>query len=338
MAAAASGTPPAKMRAVQYDACGGGAAGLKHVEVPVPSAKKNEVLLKLEATTINPVDWKIQKGALRPLVPRRLPFIPVTDVAGVVAGVGPGVEEFAVGDQVVAMLNSLNGGGFAEYAVSSASLTVKRPPEVSAADGAGLPVAAGTALQALRSIGARFDGTGEPLNVLVTAASGGVGLYAVQLAKLANLHVTATCGARNVELVRSLGADEVLDYRTAEGASMRSPSGRKYDGVVHCTVGVGWSAFEPLISAAGGKVIDITPNASAMLTSALHAVTLRRKRLVPLLLSPNRADLELLVALVRDGKLRTVVDSRFPLSDAAKAWQKSIDGHATGKIVVDMEG
>uniref|UniRef100_J3LX24 Enoyl reductase (ER) domain-containing protein n=1 Tax=Oryza brachyantha TaxID=4533 RepID=J3LX24_ORYBR len=236
------------------------------------------------------------------------------------------------------MLNSLNGGGFAEYAVSSASLTVKRPPEVSAADGAGLPVAAGTALQALRSIGARFDGTGEPLNVLVTAASGGGGLYAVQLAKLANLHVTATCGARNVELVRSLGADEVLDYRTAEGASMRSPSGRKYDGVVHCTVGVGWSAFEPLISAAGGKVIDITPNASAMLTSALHAVTLRRKRLVPLLLSPNRADLELLVALVRDGKLRTVVDSRFPLSDAAKAWQKSIDGHATGKIVVDMEG
>ncbi|KAL5214135.1 hypothetical protein ABZP36_003287 [Zizania latifolia] len=339
MAGAAATTPappPANMRAVQYDAYGGGAAGLKHVEVPVPSAKKNELLLKLDAATINPVDWKIQKGALRPLLPLKLPFIPGTDVAGVVADVGPGVKDFMVGDQVVTMLNSLYGGGFAEYGVASVNLTVKRPPEVSAAEGAGLPVAAGTALQALRSIGAKFDGTGEPLNVLITAASGGVGLYAVQLAKLANLHVTATCGARNVELVKSLGADEVLDYRTPEGASMRSPSGRKYDGVVHCTVGVGWASFEPLMSAAG-RVIDITPNFSAMLTYALHMVTLRKKRLVPLLLSPNKADLEFLVGLVKEGKLKTVVDSRFPFSDVTQAWQKSIDGHATGKIVVEIK-
>uniref|UniRef100_A0A453BTV2 Alcohol dehydrogenase-like N-terminal domain-containing protein n=1 Tax=Aegilops tauschii subsp. strangulata TaxID=200361 RepID=A0A453BTV2_AEGTS len=99
-------TTPATMRAVQYDACGGGAVGLKHVEVPVPSAKKNEVLLKLQAATINPVDWKIQKGDMRPLLPRRLPFIPVTDVAGVVVDVGPGVKGLTAGDQVVAMLNS----------------------------------------------------------------------------------------------------------------------------------------------------------------------------------------------------------------------------------------
>ncbi|KAI5015715.1 hypothetical protein ZWY2020_057105 [Hordeum vulgare] len=327
---------PAKMRAVQYDACGSGAAGLKHVELPVPSAKKNEVLLKLQAATINPVDWKIQKGDLRPLLPRRLPFIPVTDVAGVVVDVGPGVKGLTAGDQVVAMLNSLNGGGLAEYAVASANLTVKRPAEVSAAEGAGLPIAAGTALQALRSIGAKFDGTGKPLNVLVTAASGGVGLYAVQLAKLANLHVTATCGARNMDLVKSLGADEVMDYKTPEGTSLQSPSGRKYDGVVHCTVGVSWSSFQPLLTDAG-RVIDITPNFSAILTSALHWVTFSKKRLVPLLLSPNKADLEFLVGLLKEGKLKTVIDSRFPLSDAGKAWQSSIDGHATGKIVVEME-
>uniref|UniRef100_A0A0A9BNF9 Enoyl reductase (ER) domain-containing protein n=1 Tax=Arundo donax TaxID=35708 RepID=A0A0A9BNF9_ARUDO len=235
------------------------------------------------------------------------------------------------------MLNSFSGGGLAEYAVASESLTVKRPPEVSAAEGAGLPIAAGTALQSLRSIGAKFDGTGKPLNVLITAASGGVGLYAVQLAKLAGLHVTATCGARNVELVKSLGADEVLDYRTPEGASLQSPSGRKYDGVVHCTVGISWSTFEPVLSAAG-RVIDITPNFSTILTSALHKVTFARKRLVPLLLLPNKADLEFLVGLVKDGKLKTLIDSRFPLSDASKAWQRSIDGHATGKIIVEMEG
>lgn len=221
--------------------------------------------------------------------------------------------------------------------MASVKLTVKRPPGVSAAEGAGLPIAAGTALQSLRSIGAKLDGTGKPLNVLVTAASGGVGLYAVQLAKMAGLHVTATCGARNVELVRSLGADEVLDYKTAEGASMRSPSGRKYDGVVHCTVGVGWSTFEPLLSGTG-KLVDITASLSAFLRAALHRVTFARKRLVPLLLWPNKADLEFLVGLVKDGKLKTVVDSRFPLGEANKAWEKSIDGHATGKIIVDMQG
>ncbi|EEF31289.1 conserved hypothetical protein [Ricinus communis] len=93
------------MHAVQYDKYGGGAAGLKHVEVPVPSPKKDEILLKLEATSINPVDWKIQKGILRPIFPRRFPFIPCTDVAGEVVEVGPGVKNFQTGDKVVAHLS-----------------------------------------------------------------------------------------------------------------------------------------------------------------------------------------------------------------------------------------
>ncbi|XP_044426677.1 chloroplast envelope quinone oxidoreductase homolog [Triticum aestivum] len=333
-------TTPAKMRAVLYDACGGGAASLKHVEVPVPSAKKNEVLLKLQAATVNPLLPPNEKLAERekkePCI-STAPFPAVTDVAGVIVDVGPGVNGLTAGDQVVAKLNSLNGGGLAEYAVAPANLTVKRPAKVSAAEGAGLPIAAGTALQALRSIGAKFDGTGKPLNVLITAASGGVGLYAVQLAKLANLHVTATCGARNMDLVKSLGADEVMDYRTPEGATLQSPSGRKYDGVVHCTVGVSWSSFQLLLSDAG-RVIDVTPNLSAILTYVLHRVTFSKKRLVPqLLLSLNKADLEFLVGLLEEGKLKTVIDSRFPLSDAGKARQSSIDGHATGKIVVEME-
>jgi chloroplastic oxoene reductase len=221
--------------------------------------------------------------------------------------------------------------------VASESLTVKRPSEVSSAEGAGLPIAAGTALQALKAIGAKFDGTGKPLNVLITAASGGVGLYAVQLARLAGLHITATCGARNMELVRKLGADEVLDYRTPEGVSLKSPSGKKYDGVVHCTVGISWSTFEPVLSESG-KVMDLTPNFSVILMSTLHKVTFARKRLVPLLLSPKKEDLEFLVELLKDGKMKTLVDSRFPLSDVTKAWEKSIEGHATGKIIVEMEG
>lgn len=325
------------MHAVQYDSYGGGAAGLKHVEVPIPAPKKDEVLIKVEAASINPVDWKIQKGMLRPFLPRKLPFIPVSDVAGEVSAIGPGVNTVKEGDKVVAMLNTFNGGGLAEYAVASKSLTVKRPREIPAAEACGLCIAALTAHQALQAVGTKFDGTSKPANILVTAGSGGVGHYAIQLAKLAHHHVTTTCGARNVELVKNLGADEVLDYKTAEGVSLKSPSDKKYDGVIHCTTGIPWSTFEPNL-AQNGKVVDITPGAGAMLTFALKKLTLSKKQLVPLLLSPKGENLEFLVVLYKEGKIRTVIDSKYPLSRAEEAWAKSIEGHATGKIVVEMDG
>lgn len=323
------------MHAVQYSSYGGGAAGLKHVEVPVPSANRDEVLLKLEATSLNPVDWKMQKGMLRPLLPRRFPYIPGTDVAGEVVEVGPGVTNFKTGDKVVAILSHLSGGGLAEFAVAKKSLSVARPPEVSAAEGAGLPVAGLTAHQALtQSAGVKLDGSGNRKNILITAASGGVGHYAVQLAKLGNTHVTATCGARNIEFVKSLGADEVLDYKTPEGAALKSQSGKKYDAVIHCAAGVPWSTFEPNLSE-NGKVIDITPGLSAMMTFAFKKLTFSKKQLVPLLLIPNGENLNYLVNLVKEGKLKTVIDSKHPLSRAEDAWAKSIDGHATGKIIVE---
>ncbi|EEF24500.1 Reticulon-4-interacting protein 1, mitochondrial precursor, putative, partial [Ricinus communis] len=175
-----------------------------------------------------------------------------SDVAGEVVEVGPGVKNFKIGDKVVAMVSHLNGGGLSEFAVTKESLTVARPPEVSAAEGAALPVAGLTAQQALvQSAGIKLDGSGKQVNILITAASGGVGHFAVQLAKLGNTHVTATCGARNIEFVKSLGADEVLDYRTPDGAALKSPSGRKYDAVIHCAMGIPWGTFEPNLSENG---------------------------------------------------------------------------------------
>jgi NADPH:quinone reductase-like Zn-dependent oxidoreductase len=170
---------------------------------------------------------------------------------------------------------------------------------------------------------------------LITAASGGVGHYAVQLAKLGNTHVTATCGARNIEFVKSLGADEVIDYKTPDGAALKSPSGKKYDGVVHCAVECPWSIFEPNLSM-NGKVVDITPSSSSMMTFALKKITCSKKQLVPLLLIPKGNDLQYLVDLVKQGKLRTVIDSKYPLTKAEDGWAKSIDGHATGKIIFEF--
>ncbi|TYJ26194.1 hypothetical protein E1A91_A07G102700v1 [Gossypium mustelinum] len=323
------------MHALQYNSYGGGAAALKHVEVPIPTPNKDEILLKLDAISLNPVDWKIQEGVLRPFLPRKFPCIPASDVAGEVVKIGPGVTNFKAGDKVVAMHHHFTGGGLAEYAVAKENLTVARPPEVSTAEGAGLPVAGLTAHQALsQAAGVKLDGSGQQVNLLITAASGGVGHYAVQLAKLGNTHVTATCGARNLDFVKSLGADEVLDYKTPDGAALKSPSGRKYDAVIHCAAGIPWSTFEPNLSS-NGKVIDITPGPSAFLTFAMKKLTFSKKKLEPLFVSLKKENLNYLVNLVKEGKLKTVIDSKYPLSKAEEAWAKSIDGHATGKIIVE---
>ncbi|WVZ08084.1 hypothetical protein V8G54_021430 [Vigna mungo] len=294
-----------------------------HVEVPLPTPSKDEVLIKLEAASLNPFDWKI------------LHYVG-TDIAGEVIEVGRSVRKFKPGDKVVALVSPFSGGGLAEFAVAKESITASRPSETSASESASLPVAGLTALQAItKTIGIKLDGSGERKNVLITAASGGVGHYAIQLAKLGNTHVTATCGARNIELVKSLGADEVIDYKTPDGAALKSPSGKKYDAVIHCAVGFPWSTFEPNLTL-NGKVVDITPSSASMLTFALKKITFSKKQLVPLFLLPKSEDLQYLIDLVKEGKLKTVLDSKYPLTKAEDAWAKSIDGHATGKIIIEF--
>ncbi|KAK9944706.1 hypothetical protein M0R45_010262 [Rubus argutus] len=224
-------------------------------------------------------------------LPCKFPFIPALDVAGEIVKVGKGVKRFKAGDKVVAVLSFLIGGGLAEYAVASQSLTASRPPEVLAAEGAGLPSCGLTAHQAVtQAAGIKLDKTGQLKNVLITGATGGIGHYAVQLAKLGNTHVTATCGARNIEIVKSLGADEVLDYKTPDGAALKSPSDTH------------------LFQEEAGTIF----------------------------VNPKGDNLDYLVKLMKEGKLKTVIDSKHPLSKAEDAWAKGIDGPCTGKIIVEQ--
>lgn len=159
--------------------------------------------------------------------------------------------------------------------------------------------------------GTKFDGTGKTLNVLITAASGGVGLYAVQLAKLTNLHVTAICGAWNIDLVKSLGADEVLDYKTPEGTSLKSPSSKNYDVVIYGSGGIAWSFFKPNLSE-NGIVIDLNPGYDNVVSS-LEETTFPKKHMVPFMMKLSKEDLEFLVGLVKEGKLKAVMDSSIHL-------------------------
>ncbi|KAL5214079.1 hypothetical protein ABZP36_003231 [Zizania latifolia] len=258
----------------------------------------------------------------------------VTDVSGEIVEVGSGVREFRVGDKVVAKLDFWRAGGLAEYVAASESITVARPAGISAADAAGLPTAGLTALQALRAIGTKFDGSASGADVLITAATSGVGTFAVQLAKLGNHRVTATCGARNLDLIGDLGADEVLDYQTPEGATLTSSSGKKYDYIVNNTDNGKWSAFKPRLSYRG-RVVDVAPNLGNFVASVLTLFSWRKK-LSLVIMTLGKKDMAFLVELMREGKLKTVVDSRHPFEKAADAWTKSMSGHAAGKVIVEM--
>ena len=136
--------------------------------------------------------------------------------------------------------------------------------------------------------------------------------------------------------MKTLGADEVLDYKTPAGAALQSPSGKKYDAVIHCATGIPWSTFEPNL-AEKGKVIDLTPNLTTVLRAAIKKIIFSKKQVVPFFFSAKKEELEFLVGLMKEGKLKSVIDSRHPLSKVEVAWDKSLEGHATGKIIVKNE-
>lgn len=160
-----------------------------------------------------------------------------------------------------------------------------------------------------------------------------------QLAKHAGAHVTATASTRNVDFVKSLGADEVLDYRKVSDPEnpFQSASKEPYDVILHCTSKEEpWSQWKKVL-APHGKVVSFTPGVGYLARAALQTVTFSSQRLIPLLLVANSKDLQMLVDLVAEKKLKTVVDSKIPLSEAKKAWERSIDGHSVGKIIVTAD-
>lgn len=189
----------------------GGVEVLEPLTLPVPTPGPNEVRIKVAAAGVNPADWRLRSGQFRFAMRLKLPFVPGSDIAGVVAAVGPQVSQFRPGDAVYAMTPAAQGGGYAEYAVIAAEHAAQAPQGISFAQAAGTPLVALTALQALRDKAELQAGQ----RLLVYGASGGVGSFAVQIGKAMGAEVTAAASGRNRELVAGLGADAVLDY-TAE--------------------------------------------------------------------------------------------------------------------------
>jgi NADPH:quinone reductase-like Zn-dependent oxidoreductase len=205
---------PKSMKAVVLDGYGD-ADKLTVREIPRPACGDGQVTVQVRAAGVNPIDWRLRKGSLRWMLPARFPLVLGFDVAGEIVEVGAAVGEWKLGDEVLCFLDSRHGGGYAEYAVAGADVLAPKPTAVSFAEAAGVPLAASTALQALRDVGKVATGR----QLLVNGAAGGVGSFAVQLGRILGARVTGTCSESNLEFVRELGAERVMDYARQDFAA-----------------------------------------------------------------------------------------------------------------------
>ena len=301
-------------------------------EVPKPTPSASEVLIKVHATSLNSADWRLMRADpifIRFAMGFRQPKQPIggSDVAGTIEAVGEDVTDFNIGDEVYADLSSDGRGGLAEYVVAPAHIVAMKPKSLSFEEAATIPLAGGTALQGLRNEGKIQAGQ----KVLIHGASGGVGSFAVQIAKAFGAEVTAVCSTGKVEVVKEIGADHVIDYKKEDFAQrperydlIFAPNGDRSifdykraladDGLYVCGGGSMKQIFQAMLLgpfiARGGKRIN-----------------------GGFVARPDPEDLDTLSELIDEGKIRPVIDDIYPLADTAAA-MRYLEKGAKGKVVI----
>ncbi len=305
----------------------GPAEVLGPLEVERPEIGPDRVLVRVAASGVNPADWLLRSGRLRFVARSRLPFVPGADVAGVVEEVGRAVTRFRAGDAIYAMLPSVAGGGYAEYAAVAEGAVALAPPNLSLAEAAAVPLAALTALQALRDKAGLRAGN----HVLINGASGGVGTFAVQIAKVMGARVTAASSGRNAGLVRGLGADEVIDYTRQDVTAGDIGYDVVLDAVNVLPVRRASRALRK-----GGAFVTVNP-LIGMLSPGWLARFRGGRRVESVFVQPGGADLETIGAWISSGKVRPVVDRTYSLSETAEAHRYSESRRARGMLVLVVD-
>jgi NADPH:quinone reductase-like Zn-dependent oxidoreductase len=324
------------MKAIVYERYGSpDVLEFREIEKPVP--KDDEVLVKVHAASLNAYDWHLMRAD--PFLVRLMGMgflkpknnIPGADIAGLIESVGKNIKQFQAGDEVFGDLAGIGGGGFAEYVCAGENLLALKPATMSFEQAAAIPMAALTALQGLRDLGQIRPGQ----KVLINGASGGVGSFAVQIAKSFGAEVTAVCSTGNMTMVRSLGADHVIDY-TQENITR---SGKRYNLILAANGYHSILAYKRALNDRGTYVMtggSMAQMFQALLLGPLISLT-GGKRMVSLAAHANQRDLAFIAELFEAGKLKPVIDRRYPLNEAAEAIRYLEEGHARGKIVINVE-
>ncbi len=306
---------------------------LKEVEKPIP--RDDEILVKVHAASVNAADWRLLRadpflarlhsGLLKPKYK-----ILGADIAGRVEAVDRNVKQFKPGDEVFGDIFECGLGGFADYVCASENALVLKPANISFEEAAAVPLAALTALHGLRDKGHIQPGQ----KVLINGASGGVGTFAVQIAKSFGAEVTAVCSTRNLDMARSLGADHVIDY-TKEDFTQ---NGQRYDLIIAAN---GYHSIFDYKRALSPKGIYVMTGGSlaqmfqAMLLGPWISMT-GSKKMGSLASKPNQKDLVFMKELLTAGKVKPIIDRRYPLNEVAQAIRYLEEGHAKGKVVINL--
>lgn len=307
---------------------------VENVQKPIP--KENEVLIKIQAASINAIDWRFMKAnpffirfmGYGFLTPKKLKVLGF-NIAGHVEAIGSNVEQFKVGD---AVFGACSGGGFAEYVCTNENAIVLKPTHITFEQAAATPSAAITALQGLRDAGGIQAGQ----RVMIHGASGGVGTFAVQIAKFFGAEVTAVCSTRNVQIARSIGADYVIDYKKEDFAS----NGQQYDLIFGINGNRSIFEYNRALSSNGTYVMSGGDGAKQLLQPMLFGKWLSRKGNKKLLAMATakivKEDLLFLQGLLESGEIHPVIDDCYPLSQTRSAFQYIENSHAQGKVIISM--
>ena len=321
------------MNAVVYERYGPEAVELREVERPLVG--DDQVLVRVRASSVNPVEWySVYAPPFVRVISRQLRRPKDTslgiDLAGTVEAVGRKVTAFRPGDEVF----GASGASWAEYAATFAAKLVRKPPNVSFEEAAGVPVAGLTALQAVRDHGSIQPGQ----KVLINGASGGVGTYAIQIAKVFGGDVTAVCSTRNVELARSLGADRAIDYTREDFTQL----GQRHDLVIDIAGSRSLAKLRRVLTAQATVVVVGAKMKYSLLGPLKHMIgTLvesvgRSQKVKVFIANIETPDLAYMGELIESGKVRSVIDRHYPLSEAVEALRYLGQGHAQGKIILNI--
>ena len=293
------------------------------IEKPIPT--NNEVLVKIIAVSVNAADYR---SIEMEMIPMKKIF--GADIAGIVESTGKKIQQFKPGDEVIGEIADYGFGGFAEYAVAPEKLLVHKPAEISFEDAAALPMAALTALQSLRNKGNIQKGD----KVLIIGSGGGVGTFAVQLAKYFEATVTAVCSTRNVEQTKKLGADYVIDYTKEKFTK----SNLTYDIIVAINGSYPLLACKRMLNPKGTYVM-VGGSLSQIFKTILFGwmLSFGPKKICFLAAKPKQKDLEFIVTLSNDGKIKPVIERYYPLDKTAEAVRYLSVGHAKGKVVIKVQ-
>lgn len=294
---------------------------LQYEDIEVPRPKDDQVLVKLKATSVNPVDYKMRRGIMKPLMKFKLPIVPGSDISGTVEEIGLNVTHLQTGHEVFGFISPVRGGAYAEYAVVNKQYLWHKPENISFEEAAAIPMAGLAAYQALYDKGGIYPG----MRVFINGCTGGVGSFAVQIAKAYSCEITGVCSFNNIDFAKGLGVDKVVNYENKDPLKSRN----KFDIILDTHGNLKYKEVDHLLYR-DGTFINTLPSLSLLYNALI------KERVEKIRVNSNRRDLAELKAMVEKNLIKPQIAKTFTLKDAALAHDFCEKGKVQGKVVLKI--